>query len=837
MNLGPLAIAVLVQGVPTADSERPPVTVVVTPGAQYPAGWLHRLLFGTKYRDLWGTPLRVEVLDLTRFAGGLTPLHRGGFGQTSTLHFRGADGRRYVFRSVDKDPSRGLKEELRGTFVDDIVQDQVSALQPFAPVVVDPLLEAAGVLHARHRPVVMPDDPRLGEFRGEFAGTLGMFVERPDEGTEGAPGFAGSRRIVETERLLERLERNPRHQVEAREFLKARLLDLYVGDRDRHPGQWRWASLERGDSVRWHPVPEDRDQAFVGLDGLMMWVVRRYEPKFVGFTESYPDIQGLAWNGLELDRRFLVHLPKPVWDSVAGALEARLTDSVITAAVRQLPAEYYARTGAYLERALMRRRERLGEVAARFYTLVTAYADIHATDDPDTAQVDRLQDGRTSVQLTARGSTYFHRIFDPRETREIRLYLHGGNDRVVVRGRAPRGGPTVRVVGGGGDDEFVDSTSSGSTRLYDHRGDNRVVAGTRTGVDARPYEAPRADPRTRTYSRDWGSRLVPLLSVSFASDIGLFAGGGAMRTAYGFRQQEYRSRLVLRAGYATAAASYLVEVAAEGRPIGGSPAWSLRLRASGIDVQRFYGFGNETPDTGSTEFYRVAQRTYRIEPALALRLGRATRLSIGPVFAYAETDARPGTFLVVTGPYYGAGRFAELGGVVGLRVDTRDTTAAARQGVLLDVEGSVRPAAFDVTSTFGAVRGTAALHAGPLALRVGGAKVWGTAPFHAAAYVGGPTTVRGFAEHRFAGDAALFGNTEVRVPVAKVHVVLPADLGVFGLADAGRVFRAGESSDRWHAAVGGGLWLSFLNRANTLTVAAASSPERTAVYFRAGFLF
>jgi hypothetical protein len=70
-----------------------------------------------------------------------------------------------------------------------------------------------------------------------------------------------------------------------------------------------------------------------------------------------------------------------------------------------------------------------------------------------------------------------------------------------------------------------------------------------------------------------------------------------------------------------------------------------------------------------------------------------------------------------------------------------------------------------------------------------------------------------------------------------VLVVLPADIGVFGLADAGRVFLEGESSDEWHTAFGGGLWLAFLDRAYTVSVAAASSDERTGVYVQAGFAF
>jgi len=68
-----------------------------------------------------------------------------------------------------------------------------------------------------------------------------------------------------------------------------------------------------------------------------------------------------------------------------------------------------------------------------------------------------------------------------------------------------------------------------------------------------------------------------------------------------------------------------------------------------------------------------------------------------------------------------------------------------------------------------------------LALRVAGRKVWGTYPFYEAAFVGGDSTVRGFVEHRFVGDAAAFGNLELRLSIAKLFILVPTQLGVFGL--------------------------------------------------------
>ena len=53
----------------------------------------------------------------------------------------------------------------------------------------------------------------------------------------------------------------------------------------------------------------------------------------------------------------------------------------------------------------------------------------------------------------------------------------------------------------------------------------------------------------------------------------------------------------------------------------------------------------------------------------------------------------------------------------------------------------------------------------------------------------------------------------------------------------GRVWLAGESSDKWHSSWGGGIWIGLLARSNAVAVSWAKSDERTAFYVRAGFSF
>jgi hemolysin activation/secretion protein len=163
---------------------------------------------------------------------------------------------------------------------------------------------------------------------------------------------------------------------------------------------------------------------------------------------------------------------------------------------------------------------------------------------------------------------------------------------------------------------------------------------------------------------------------------------------------------------------------------------------------------------------------------------------------------------------------------------------------MLEAGGKIYPAVWDVDSTFGEVHGEAATYlTAPvplqptLALRVGGRKLWGQYPFFEAAFIGGSSTVRLGRVNRYAGDAAAYGNAELRLALARMTLVLPADVGVFGLADVGRVFLETESSDKWHSAVGGGIWLAWLDRANTISLALAAGEEHTGFYVQAGFGF
>ena len=120
-------------------------------------------------------------------------------------------------------------------------------------------------------------------------------------------------------------------------------------------------------------------------------------------------------------------------------------------------------------------------------------------------------------------------------------------------------------------------------------------------------------------------------------------------------------------------------------------------------------------------------------------------------------------------------------------------------------------------------------------MRVGGEKNWGAYPFYEAAFLSGTDNLKGYAPNRFGGDASLYLNTELRVFLAELSWPLRANLGILGIADVGRVWLSGESSNIWHTGFGGGIWLGLFRSGQGLSLALVDG-ESLRLYISTGFI-
>ncbi|MHB1050084.1 MAG: BamA/TamA family outer membrane protein [Bacteroidota bacterium] len=840
-------------------------SVTVVPGNHYQAGPVKRFLLGDHWRDIWAVPVTLPVLDLERTAGGLTPTKRGGGFQTRSLQFVGGDGKEYKFRSLDKDPGRLLPEELLDTFVKDLVQDQISWTHPFSAVIAAPIVDAAGLLQATPRMVVLPDSPVLGEFRKDFGGLLGTIEENPDD--KGSAVFAGADKIKGSYALIRELNDDNDEIVDANDFLTARLVDIFIGDWDRHVDQWKWAGFKKEGKRIWRPIPRDRDQALAKIDGFIPWLIVHSIKQIESYENIFPLIDDLTWSGRHLDRRFLSALSKEEWESTASTIVHRLTDSLISASVRLMPPEHYALEGAAIEKILRERRDRLRDVSMKFYELSARYVDIHCSNKNEYVEAVRNEDRSAVITVWKRDKTtgkpinepIYRRRFSAEETNEIRIYLKDGDDIARLSGTIASG-IDIHVDCGDGKDVIVDESIAGNglmsfipgvvpaaqTYVYD-TGKKTVVRNTpsTTFVDHKfpPFES---DTAMVEPFRDYGYDFRPLAVAAYNSADGIILGGGQTVFAYGFKYDPFYYRMDLSAAYATNHEAFRVDYRGVFKTYNRSLQYILDIRLSGIEVLRFFGKGNSfslTRSPDDEEYYKVKQGQYIFHPQV--KYGIFDRVSIigGILLKHSDILLEDSTFITSLRPY-GTDNMTIMSVQGEAEWDTRDHSVFPTKGSFIRSGLYHFPKLLGSRSEFTRSHldmrtyiATSLFSPGTLALRLFAENISGTYPFFEGSFLGGTESVRGFEKQRFSGDASISLHAESRFKIATIRILLPFHLGGTLFAETGRVFVRGERSLIWHSGFGAGLWTYAVDKNLTVALSVARSREQIEGYVTTGFTF
>jgi hypothetical protein len=842
------ALALVISGAAHAQAApldavpmRTPDSASVVPGAEYriggPLAWLDRWLFGSRYRSLWTDTLRAPMFDLSRFDGGLRPIMADTQYGAREIFLAGAE-RRYSFRLLDPKLDPLVPADVRTAAVTGPVQDLVSGLHPGAPYVTAPLARAVHLAEQDPLLVMLTRDSALGGWRPAFGQSAGYL--RSDVLASTITGEGAS---IDTDSLAALLDLTDA-SVDAAAFLRARLFDVFVGSTHLVPSAQRWLFVA-SDFHGWRPLPTGHQMAFARFDGLVAALARPSVPLFTVFGGKYPSGLGETEYQLAVDRRFLGSLAWATWEATAKDMQSELTDSVIDAAVRALPAPWGAQSGARLAKALKSRRDRLPEGARALYTLLAAEPDVYAPVSADTILVGRVEDGALDMAVPST----FQRRFLGKETKEVRLYLAGGNPLIIVRGAA-YGGPKLRIITGTARATIIDSsTAMSKTLVVNDSAQLSTVIDAVAGAPPTILRAPAAPPsfsplgKASAVKPAQDARYGPILWFEFGSNLGVLLGGGFERIGYEGDYAPYRSRQWLRFGYATQPKDYAVQYPGDFRFAHGSTRLYVDAERSGITLLRFYGLGNTTVDTGSGSFYSSRQTVYSVYPSLVFHLNKLDTVAIGPLFKSVRTDTTVNNFINSNRPY-GWPSFDELGIKLAFAHDTRDSPVAPRSGALVAGTMKYFPAVLDAGAQFGGVAGAVSTYWTPdaeerftVAVRAGGEKIWGPFPAFESAFLGGETTVGGLPVQRYAGDASAYGNFEARWQLAPLPFVLRWDFGVSGIVDAGRVFATGQSSDHWHAGYGGAIWAMLPDRSIGGTLALMYAEGNLALYAGTAFRY
>ncbi len=836
-------------------------TIVVAPNLSYDnPGKIFRAIAGNHNRALWSIESEYPLFDVTEIRGGLELVRMGGKGQSNTLHLEDKDGNEFVLRSVDKQAGKIWDEDLKKTIALDLAQDQFSILNPYGAIVIPTLADAVGVYHTNPKIYYVPNDPKLGLYADQIGGQLALFEEKPDGDMRDVASVGNSEEVVAYRDMIREVDNDIDHRVDQKLFARSRLLDMLIGDWDRHSDQWRWATFEPEDRQGkiYRPIPRDRDVAFMIMDGIGPSIAK-YGPffQYQNFGESYNNLKGLNHNSLPLTRRFTNQLTNEDWLNIAVEMQASLTDEVIEEAVSKFPKEVYDETGEFIERGLKARRDKLIEVTQNYYELISSVVSVPASNKRERFVVEVLDDNHTRIEiykLSGKGELrekYFDRVFDRAETKEIRLYGLGGDDEFILKGNR-KGEIKLLISGGPGDDSFIDESPNKiiSKRLL---GIFETEIGNEYSVSSKTHLHLTDDPIDNYYNYEkdylW-NRYFPGYFFSYNSDEGLFIGGGPKILRNGFRKFPAVTHY-LRFNFApTSGAANLLYSGVWFDRVG---SWDLELESAFLfpkSFQNFFGLGNETTiEDRDLKFHRAKLTRYSIEPSLSTSVNDALSISIGNRFSITKVDDNRDENNVVSLPELGFTNsvfkdqwyntiFANA------TIQDIDSPTNPIQGYSLIMGGETNIAVYNTEENFS--RFTSELkmffpiNFSPqltFANRTGGAHNIGSFPFYESNSIGGTTSLRGFRGSRFSGRSTFYNNTELRFELFDFYrYLLGGKVGVSAFYDTGRVWTDGESSNVWHSGYGGGIWFNVLD-VFVINSTLGRSVEGNIFEIKAGFFF
>lgn len=830
------------------DTPRPEPTTVAA-GSEYASKRFKEKWFGKHYRDSWTVPVKVPYLDMDTTFGGLVIAGKGGGRQTTSLKLVAGNGKEYVFRSVDKDPFRALAYELRGTVVSQVLKDQTSTQQPYGAMAVAPLLDKIGILHASPALFVLPKDNKLGGFKEQYGNLFGMLEERPTDKIAKPKIFGGAKDIEKSFKLFNKLYHDHDNRVDKAEFARARMFDLWIGDWSKHEDNWKWAGYKTAGGELYRPIPRDRDHAFSRWDGIIPWLADREwgMPNGENFAERIHGLRSLMWQARHLDRFVGSELTKSDWIKAAGEIQHAIQEQDIAAAVHNMPSEIYEKDGREIERKLKARIGDLQKYATEYYALLAREVDVVGSNKAEYFKVVREKNGQVAVtvydvfkqnQQADTSKTYYHRVFDPAETREIRLNGLGGDDVFDIQGKSGRS-ILVRIISGSGNDYISDrsdvSKGGKQTLIYEKDPNPHHELGTEARevkpVDERYYEYDRNAFKYNTY--------LPIALLTYNPFVGFAVHGGVTFTRQRFGKPDFAAKHSLSASVSVKG-NYEFSYNNQFRQLLGKWDGVSQVTLSRpLNYNFFFGLGNDTPKNNDlpSNYYRTQYNSFAVSAGLLRQFWKQSKIEVTGSFELAEGIQRNNSYLADHPDIFGVEQLHLIFAKGILNLDFRDRAALPERGFrfqLTQQAGHVSQSRNDLASISELeMEQYLSNHSkNPLTfgLRLGGGIAKGQLPFYKLFSLGQLNDLRGFKRNRFTGESKGFLNTELRWQLTETrNTFVPLKMGVRAFYDVGRVWAKNDpgSANYWHQGYGGGFYITPFREQFAFNISAGTSKEES----------
>ncbi|MEO6329351.1 MAG: metallophosphoesterase [Ginsengibacter sp.] len=800
-------------------------SVVISASDKYKnSSGFKEIVLGKNYRQEWSTPVKLKEFNISKEKGGFKILSLGGGRQTKSLRLQDKSGKEWVLRSVDKMPEIAIPENLRNTIAQDIARDMVSSDYPYAAAVAGELAKANGIVTSKSELFYVPDDPALGFYQSSFRNSVCVLEER-----DPTPDNSDTKSSA---KVMSKIFEDNDHTVDQQDVLKSRLLDNLIGDWNRHPDQWRWGVRDTGKGRTYYPIPRDRDQAFFSSDGLLLnYFSRNRFPYLHGFKKNMGSVKWLNYYSRNFDRFFLNQLDESQWRTTVDSFVINTTDAVIANSVKKMPPEIYSFSAQKIGDKLISRRDILRKEALKYYSFLSKNVDVVGSNEVEYFRVKQAGEG---VQVIVHGQTkasdsgfvMYNRVFNKRQTGEIRLYGLNGNDRFDVDDDVTSK-IRLRIIGGKGNDTF-NIKGNIKNSIYDLPGEKNVVQqSNRSNIH---FSDDPVVNNYRTNGFNYNTHSFPLLNVGYNVDDNFLIGIGISAKTFGFRNGPlFGTSQKLSALYALSGKAYQAKY--EGIFNSVLRKNDIIVNAEIVDptLNYFFGIGNNTAklSTKKIDFYRVRYKYVTGDLLLRKRLNDVVNVSIGPSYFHYWSNYEDNKKRIL-GNAAAAGFDSAniysikdyLGGRLKFDINFINDEFFPTRGVVWNSEFSSLVSLNKSSHTITKLVSDMQVYA-PLrdpdkvvaVVRIGGGHIFSkNFEYFQALNLGANNFLRGFRKNRFSGSSLLYGSFELRIKLFKSQsYILPGNVGLITFYDLGKVWLKGEVSKRVHAAYGGGLYYAPFN--------------------------
>ncbi|MCH4822279.1 metallophosphatase [Gramella lutea] len=796
---------------------------------------LYRAIWGEHYRPLYSRKFDFPVLYLDTIPGNLKVLGAGGGHQSRSLGFIDDEEHEFTLRAIKKSALQFLQttvvtthyveDYLENTVAERYVQDFYTTAFPYGTFPASRFMDELDIYHPNSSLYYVPKQEALGIHNKDYGDELYMFEWHVGGENKDLDIFGNADDILNTSDLYLEVRETKDAYVDEDMFIRARLLDMLMGDWDRHSGQYEWAEFEDEDGKkRYLPIAKDRDQVFPKTDGFALAMLRVAFPQFRAMEEYSPMVKRPKWfniAGYPIDKAFIRNADWEEWKKQANYIQENITDEVIMEAFNVLPEgiandEYVAE----IKEIMKARRGNLEQIARDYYEHLSEFDVFIGTDDDDEFLITRKPDGVTTIEMTNEdGEIAAQKSYNSDMTREIWVYGLDGDDKFKIEGK---GSNLVRLkVIGGEENDTYDFQNKRRAKLYDYKSkDNTIKTPGARKMLVDSYDINNYDPKKKKIRQ---FTLFP--SADFNSDQGFSLGVSNTYTLYGLARNPFTAKHNVTANYYFATKGY--DIGYTGEFAHFFHNWNLGIDAyysSPNFVINYFGSGNDTEydqDDVSRDFNRVRIQKWRFSPSLIYRKSENVHFDIRPMIESFEVSYDEGRFIADAFDPGNAVFNSQLyaGAELNYNYWNKDRVAFPSRGVELDLTAGYKSNIDENNNKFGYVRPMLALNYplhesgfATIATKIGGEAIIGdNYEFYHAATLGGgnDNSLRGYRNERFNGKYAFYQNIDVRSGITQFRTdFIPIRIGASAGFDYGRVWLDEDNSNEWHTNYGGSIFIN-----------------------------